>query len=87
MYDIKPHSKRLNLNEKCLYGLLANHNNLLKRSIYGQVPILSKVISKEESINDRTSESFVSYTFGENLNEDEFYKCIEKFNSYIKRNI
>lgn len=85
MYDIKPHSKRLNLNEKCVYGRLANHNNLLKRSIYGQVPILSKLVSKDdESINDRASDSFVSYTFGENLNEEEFYKCIENLTPTLK---
>ena len=61
IYNIKPYGKELTLYEKCLYGSLANHNNLLKRNIYQKLPILSKVINENDMITEKASKTLILY--------------------------
>ena len=84
MYDVKPHSHRLNLYEKCIYDHLASYNNLLKRNIYQQVPIINKVVDGAQPVDDKASESFISYTLGKHFNKDEFDELIENLSPSLE---
>ena len=84
MYDVKPHSHRLNLYEKCIYDHLASYNNLLKRNIYQQVPIINKVVDGTQPVDDKASESFISYTLGKYFNKDEFDELIENLSPSLE---
>lgn len=76
MYDVEPHSHRLNLYEKCIYGHLASYNNLLKRKIYQQVPIMNQVVNDSEPIEYKAYDSFVSYSLGKHFSKDELNELI-----------
>ena len=84
MYDVRPHTKTLNLYEKCIFGYLASYNNLLKKETYQRVPILNKVVNDSEPIEDKATDSFVSYQFDKHLDEKEFFSCIDDITPSLK---
>lgn len=85
IYDVEPHSHRLNLYEKCIYGHLASYNNLRKRQIYQQVPIMNKVVTGSEPIEETASDSFVSYSLGKHFSKDELNELINNLTPSMKQ--
>ena len=85
IYNIKPYGKELTLYEKCLYGSLANHNNLLKRNIYQKLPILSKVINENDMITEKASKTLILYILNKKYDDNEdFYKLIKNLTPSLK---